>query len=36
LPIPEERMKNEKQWRLVTVNGTYRMDELLKEMDNAC
>jgi hypothetical protein len=26
-------MKNERQWRLVTVNSTHTVDELLIEMD---
>jgi hypothetical protein len=33
LPIPEDGMKYERQWRLVTVNCTHRVDELLIEMD---
>jgi len=33
LPKPEDRVKNEKHWGLVTVNSTHRVDELLIEMD---
>jgi hypothetical protein len=33
LPMPEDKLKNEKQWRLLTTNSTHRVDELLIEMD---
>jgi FtsZ-binding cell division protein ZapB len=33
LPIPEDKLKNDKQWRLVTMNSTHRADGLLIEMD---
>jgi hypothetical protein len=31
LPKPEDRVKNEKQWGLLTVNSTHRVDELLMD-----